>query len=56
MKEIEAETVIISPMGYFEDGMYCSCSACPYWVVDVEGKMACYMDDYKECHDIEEES
>ena len=52
----DPETVIVDGMGYFQDGMYCNCSACPYWAVDVEGKMACYMDEYKRCHENDEES
>lgn len=47
----EGETVIVDGQGYYHDGMYCTGyhGACPYWVEDIEGVRACYLDQYNRC-------
>ena len=44
-------TTIRDGMGNLHKGVLCSgCSkACPYWVTDVNDRMACYMDTFCEC-------
>jgi len=45
----EPETVITDHMGWYHDGYYCNCAACPYAVADIEGNQACYKEEYLSC-------
>lgn len=48
----DAETTIRDGQGWIHDGYYCkhdACEACPYWVLDMDGEMACYGDMYYKC-------
>jgi hypothetical protein len=49
----EPETVIIDCQGRIHDAYYCDgCyGACPYWVTDAYGKMACFADMYHTCNE-----